>query len=243
MKVKVIGTGAITSKERNACTLIDEKILVDCGNGIVKTLMEQDVDILKIDTLLITHLHGDHFLDIPFLILYRRAFAPEKALNVYCPKGTTDIIGKLINLGFPDAPDWNNDRIKANVEFKEFDRLDNIEVTPGYIVNSYNVEHSNMKSAYGYTIEAEGKVVGLSGDSSYCKTIEEIVEISDVSVLDTSLETGNEKHMGINDIKVLLDKYGKTIISTHINTKTRQIANEYKIDNWIIPKDGEEFTY
>ncbi len=68
MKIKMIGTGAISVKERSACCLIDERILVDCGNGIVKTLLEHNVNTNKIDTLLITHLHGDHFLDIPFLI-------------------------------------------------------------------------------------------------------------------------------------------------------------------------------
>ena len=59
----MIGTGAISVKQRSACSLVDDKILIDCGNGIVKTLLEQDVNINKIDTLLITHLHGDHFLD------------------------------------------------------------------------------------------------------------------------------------------------------------------------------------
>ena len=45
MKLKLVGTGAITGKERSACSLVDEKILIDCGNGIVKTLTEQGIDI------------------------------------------------------------------------------------------------------------------------------------------------------------------------------------------------------
>lgn len=85
MHLKMVGTGAISAKERNACCLIDGRILVDCGNGTVKTLMEQNVDIDKIDTLLVTHLHGDHFLDIPFLTLQRNFHPVEDTLSVYCP--------------------------------------------------------------------------------------------------------------------------------------------------------------
>ena len=41
MKIKTVGTGNIYVADRSACTLIDDHILVDCGNGIVKTLLQQ----------------------------------------------------------------------------------------------------------------------------------------------------------------------------------------------------------
>ena len=47
MKIKMIGTGSISVKERSSCCLIDDRILVDCGNGIVKTLLEQNVELVK----------------------------------------------------------------------------------------------------------------------------------------------------------------------------------------------------
>lgn len=48
MRIKTIGTGAISVKQRSACSLIDNKILIDCDNGIVKTLLEQNVDIKEL---------------------------------------------------------------------------------------------------------------------------------------------------------------------------------------------------
>ena len=39
MKLKLIGTGAITGKERSACSLIDGRILIDCGNGFDKKIV------------------------------------------------------------------------------------------------------------------------------------------------------------------------------------------------------------
>ena len=242
MKIKMIGTGAISVKERSACYLIDEKILVDCGNGTIKALLQYDIDITKIDTLLITHLHGDHFLDIPFLIMLRNSYNIQNEFKIYCPIGTEETVGKIIEPAFPDIRDWTELRDKVKVKFIEFESLNNVEVTQNYFVNSYNVVHGDLTNAFGYTIRNDDKVVGISGDSSYCSNIDNIVKKSDIAILDTSLKTGNDKHMGITDIELLLKKHNKIIIATHMQQKTRITLKEMKIDNLIVPDDGEEFN-
>lgn len=40
MEVKMIGTGAIGAKSSSASTLIDKRILIDCGNGITKRIKQ-----------------------------------------------------------------------------------------------------------------------------------------------------------------------------------------------------------
>lgn len=61
MKINIIGSGSIGADAMSASCLIDEHILVDVPNGIIKHLKNLNYDILKIDTIIITHLHGDHF--------------------------------------------------------------------------------------------------------------------------------------------------------------------------------------
>lgn len=241
MKIKMIGTGAISAKQRSACTLIDNKILIDCGNGIVKTLLEQNVDIKEIDTLLITHLHGDHFLDIPFLIMQRKFCSACNELNIYCPKGTEEIIGKIINLIYSDIKDWKVLRDKTKVKFIEFDNLINNEVTNGYFVDSYEVIHGDFKPAYGFVLKNGNRSIGFSGDSAYCENIEIIVKKTDIAILDMSFIDSNSKHMGVHDIEDLISKYDKKIITTHMSESTRQYANEIKNSKLIIPNDGDEF--
>ena len=41
MKLKLVGTGAIGAFERSASSLVDDIILVDCGNGITKTVVQE----------------------------------------------------------------------------------------------------------------------------------------------------------------------------------------------------------
>ena len=61
MKINIIGSGSIGSGVMSASYLIDDHILVDVPNGVIKYLKHLNYDILHIDTILITHLHGDHF--------------------------------------------------------------------------------------------------------------------------------------------------------------------------------------
>ncbi|MBR3153069.1 MAG: MBL fold metallo-hydrolase [Clostridia bacterium] len=241
MRVKTVGTGSISVKQRSACSLIDDKILVDCGNGIVKTLLEQNIDVNKIYTLLITHLHGDHFADIPFLIMQRNFCPAENELNIFCPVGTEEIVGKIFSLIYSDTTDWTVSRDRAKIKFTEFDSLENREVTDGYFVNSYVVDHGNFKPAYGFIISNGDKKIGVSGDSTYCENIEKIVSNSDISILDMSFIESGPKHMGVNDIKRLSEKYNKKMIGTHMSYDSRKFVIDNKFDRIIVPNDGDVF--
>lgn len=241
MKLKTIGTGGVSAKDRSSCSLIDDRILIDCGNGILKTLLEQNVDISKIDTLLITHLHGDHFLDIPFLIMHRNFVSAKNELNIYGPEGTENTIAKLISLAYAEIDDWTKARDKAHVKFIEFKLLNNKEVTSNYFVDSFEVSHGSFKPAYGYIIKCSNKSIGFSGDSAYCENIDKIICNSDLSVLDMNYINGNNKHMGIQNIEFLAKKYEKRIILNHMSQEARELAKEKKIENLIVPNDGDEF--
>lgn len=242
MKVKTVGTGSIWAKERSACTLIDNKILVDCGNGITKTLMEQDVDIYKIEVILITHFHIDHFLDLPMFILTRSLEESPKILKIYGPKGIQKNCEDVYNKFMSDGGYFLDVMKKSNVRFFEFENLIDEEAINNYYITSYLVQHGNLNNAYGYTVKNNNKIVGLSGDSGYCESIANIVKNSDIAVLDTSFLTGNRDHMGIDNIEKICASYSnKKIISTHMRNPSRLEALKRDIPNLSVPIDGQEF--
>lgn len=242
MKLKIVGTGAITGKNRSACSLIDNKILVDCGNGLLKTLEEQGCNIYDIETILITHLHADHFFDIPFLVLLNSFNKSEKTTKIYCPIGTEKIIEHLCNDYIGDVPNcFDTWKENGKIEFIEFDNLKNKEVIKGYYVTSYLVEHGNRKPAYGYVIKHNDKSIGFSGDSAYCENIDEIVNNSNVAVLDMIFPKGTKTHMGFDNIENIIIKYGKKIIATHMSDDSKEYAKNKNIEKLIVPNDGDEF--
>lgn len=236
MKLQMIGTGSVSAKQRSACCLIDERLLVDCGNGIVKTLQQQNINIHEIDTLLITHNHGDHMLDVPFLILLRSFTPMNNVLRIYCPRDFGKVVHELVGLVYSDiVGKWNDIVKKARVEFEEFEDLC---LKGEYAIKSVLVDHGETKPCYGYMITHNDKTIGISGDSSLCEGVEHIVQTSDVSVLDASFLRGNRSHMGLDSMIYLSEKYHKKIILTHMNEETRKAALEMDSENLIVPDDS-----
>ena len=240
MEIRMIGTGSIGASSRSASTLIDNRILIDCGNGIVKTIASYGISVKDIEVLLITHLHGDHFLDIPFLILKRIFDDATNELKIYAPKGTKETVEGIVNLAYKTS-NYEEKLEQANVTVIEFDSLDNVEVLPWYFVSTIEVEHGGFKPCYGFMLKHDNATIGFSGDSSYTASINTLVESSDISILDTTFINGNLKHMGLDNIETLIDKYNKKIIPTHMDDLTRIEAIKKDIDNLIVLNDGDTY--
>ena len=214
MNIHFVGTSSMGPQFRSACTLVDKKILIDCGNGTVKTLFEQGIELSDIEAIFITHLHGDHYFDLPFLILTKIIKKAENNISIYCPKGTISYVKDLYEkYAFPEC-NFEEHIEKTNIKLIEIDELKNVEFLEGYFVNSYEVDHDNLKPAYGYTISHNGKTVGFSGDSAYCESVEKIIGESDCSVLDCCSVYRKAPHMNVEDIEMICNNGIRNIHNT-----------------------------
>ncbi len=94
MKVTVVGCSGTFPGPQSCCSayLLEAggfRLLVDAGNGATGAL-QQHVGILDLDAIVISHLHGDHYLDL-VTYTYARRYHPAGCpgpVPVYGPDGT-----------------------------------------------------------------------------------------------------------------------------------------------------------
>lgn len=99
MQITCLGTGSPESHARRASSgyLVEtgtDKILLDCGGGVVSRLIEAGMKPSDITHLFFSHLHSDHMMDYARLV--HAAWDEEAApLQVFGPRPVADITEKL----------------------------------------------------------------------------------------------------------------------------------------------------
>jgi ribonuclease Z len=96
LQLVFLGTsGATPTVDRGSpATLIvrgGERILVDCGEGTQRQLM-RSVGMAHIDTVLLTHLHGDHYLGLPGFLKTLSLGGREDPLQLFGPSGLYELL-------------------------------------------------------------------------------------------------------------------------------------------------------
>ena len=91
-----LGTsGAIPTVDRGSPALLlirgGERILIDCGEGTQRQLM-RSVGLARIGMILITHLHGDHYLGLPGLLKTFSLLGREEPLLLFGPEGLYEML-------------------------------------------------------------------------------------------------------------------------------------------------------
>jgi len=79
-----------------------EVILFDAGEGTQHRMVRASISPLKVSKVLITHLHGDHVLGLPGLMMTMALMGRESPLSIYGPKGIDEFLGCLMPAIYED---------------------------------------------------------------------------------------------------------------------------------------------
>ena len=130
-----LGTaGATPTVERGSPAILiargGERILVDCGEGTQRQLM-RSVGLARIGMILLTHLHGDHYLGLPGLLKTLSLAGREEPLQLFGPEGLYDLLREVERIiGRPRFP-----------FLVEEVRPGTVLETPDYLLRTARTEH------------------------------------------------------------------------------------------------------
>ena len=179
MQVRFLGSGdAFGSGGRfNTCFHVTAEaatFLVDCGASSMIALRRFGIDPNGIRTVFLTHLHGDHFAGLPFLILDAQLYSRRtEPLTVAGPPGTRERLTQVMEVLFPGSAGAARRFEVAVVELEPARRetITGVAVTP-YIVNGvsvtpFQVDHACGAPPFALRLECDGKVLAYTGDTAW----------------------------------------------------------------------------
>ncbi len=166
--------------------------LVDCGPGVVRraeAARRKGVEVLeasKLDIVFLTHLHSDHTLGCPDLLLSPWVTDRASPLRVYGPPGTRALFDGLLAAYEADI----RNRTTGLQPHEEGGwRAEVTEIDPGVAyedehvrVTAFLVPHDGWASAYGYRFETADRTVVVSGDTRPSDAVVEACRGCDVLV-------------------------------------------------------------
>ena len=176
IKVVLLGTGVgpvVNLQQYGASILVEAggmRLLFDCGRGATMRLAQAGVPIGSVTRVFLTHLHSDHIVQLPDLLLTGWAAGHRAVpLEVWGPAGTRAMMEHLQQAFAFDIHmrrDVDERFPAAGITVVSHDIREGVVLDEhGVKVTAFLVDHGPVRPAFGYRIDYGGHSVVLSGDT------------------------------------------------------------------------------
>ena len=238
VRVTFLGTGDafFAGGRHQAAYLIESPVgsaagalLVDCGTTALASLNRQNLRPESIDTVFLSHLHGDHTAGLPFLFLYYIYIKPRsRSLRIIGPPGVETRVRLLFEAMYAETAAEPLPFPTEFVEAKPHEeiRLDGVRLRPFPAIHQLN------PPSLGCEVEAGGKRIVYTGDSGWTEELVARTQGADLFICECSyFETRMDTHLDYARIAENLDRFGaKRVVLTHLGQEVLQRLHEAKIE-------------
>jgi ribonuclease BN (tRNA processing enzyme) len=188
VKLTIVGCSGTFPGPESPCSsyLLEHdgfRMLVDAGNGSTGVL-QRTTGLLDIDAVVISHLHGDHFLDL-ITYTYARRYHPDGLPGCLPVHGPSDIEAHIAGAFGKPVPG-----LLAEVyDFHPVSRAGRLEIGP-FSLDLAPVNHP--VETYGMRISAAGRTLAYSADSGVSDELVKLARDADVFLCEASYHEGDD---------------------------------------------------
>jgi ribonuclease BN (tRNA processing enzyme) len=239
MRVHFLGCGdAFGSGGRNHSAYLIESpqrlFLLDCGPTTLLAMKRAGFDPCRLDAVILSHLHGDHFGGLPFLFLDYLYEEPRKSpLLIGGPPGTEERVRSLTECMYPggSGPRQLPPTLFQILEPGRQESIGGIDVFP------FRVPHQVQEISLGLKIQVEGKRILYSGDSTWTDLFITHARGVDLFICECTFFDGEDPgHMTYQQIRYKLPHLeSKKIVLTHMGREMLAHRNDIPLET---AKDG-----
>ena len=243
--VELLGSGNafLPSGRLHSFLAIDKHIVVDCPPTALASLRKAGISPADIDTILITHVHGDHVFGFPFFLLERKYISDReglKELTVAGSSGVKDRLTHLCNLAYPGS-------LEEILETINWVDVPNVE---GWTMERFEVLHEPEVDPHGWMMtNDEGWSMLHSGDSGPCDELWNRIKECKFAVVEMGVPewVNTDEHHKPSDIQRLAENCEDTTLvltHTYIDSDYLILTKDFPElpENVIHGEDGMKFV-
>lgn len=214
----------------------DTRFLMDCGASSLIAMKRAGIGSAAIDTILISHLHGDHFGGIPFFILDAQLISRrEKPLIIAGPPGLTQRVREAMEVFYPGSSSVERKFATRYIEMIEGEntRAGDLTVLPVRVI------HGSGAPSYALRIECAGKIIAYSGDTEWTDGLRTVANGADLFVCESYFfEKAMKNHINYKSLMTHRAELGcKRMILTHMGGDILERLGEVELE---VAEDGME---
>jgi ribonuclease BN (tRNA processing enzyme) len=188
VKLTIVGSSGTFPGPHSGCSsyLLEHdgfRLLLDVGNGSTGALQEV-CGLLGPDAVVVSHLHGDHYLDL-ITYTYARRYHPDGLAPVLPVYGPSDIRHAIAQAYSRDVTELLN----AVYDFHPVDRDATVEIGP-FEVDLRTVNHP--VETYGMRVRAGGKTMTYSADTGESEALVSLARDADLFLCEASYLDGED---------------------------------------------------
>lgn len=204
--------------------------LIDCGASALPSLKAAGIDPDDVETVLVTHLHGDHFGGLPFLVLDAQHRTDRtRPLRIVGPPGVERRVTAAMDVFFPGLADVEQ---AFDISFVEFEDAETVTRGP-LTVTPHEVAHPSGAPSFALRVSVDGTTVAYSGDTEWTDALVDVASGADLFLCEAySYGTEIPYHLSYERIEAERDRLDADRIAlTHMR--------EYVLDR--LPELDETF--
>jgi len=154
-------------------------VLVDCGPSALAALRGHGRAPEEIDAIVLTHLHGDHFGGVPFVLMDAHyASKRSRPLTIVGPPGCEARIAQTQEALFAGSG-----RLPVTFPLTWVEWADGVSVDlPGLTATAVAVVHASELPCFGVRLSCAGRVLAFSGDTEWTEALVALAADADLFV-------------------------------------------------------------
>ncbi len=181
--------------------------------------------------MLVSHLHGDHFGGLPFLVLDGQFRGRTHDLTVFGPPGTGTRLEQAMEVLFPGSSSAQRGFAVHVVE-----HVDRQSRALGLLrVTAYEVRHASGAPAYALRVDGPNASVAYSGDSEWTDALLDAADNVDLFLCEGYSLSPVRWHLDLDTLARQRDKLTcRRLVLTHLSCS----ALVSDLSDWEVAHDG-----